>query len=516
MADLQSQLDRINRRRKLAEAMGSNAMRPIDPMRSSGRYVTPISPFEGLAQVASAALAGRSLKNLDKEEETARTSASERMAKALGMAAGIGGAEPAAALSQRPEPPKQPMESTVLPPAAAAAEGDLLASQIRQPAQNAPMEAPPVEVSGSRPPAKPQLPTAQAYMAQLNQVSQQTGVPLQELLASPLVQMNLKQIEELNKPQKLGEEDVVFSPQYGTIAEGPKKMTDFGRLHQEMNSGELNAAEVDSYRAKIAKDAGIAPQNVQIDPATGKAWGVVFENGQPAFKEIGGGMTPKPEYEEVFDPTSPSQTRLVPKADASGMPGSAKIKATSINQSVNTGPDTPGRKKADELFADEYVQFKAAGGYADISKQLNQLREISKKLGNKELTGPITGRTPDFINEVVNPEAIAAREAVQEVAQRNLRVVLGPQFTAKEGEALIERVYNPRLSEQENQKRVDRLIQQIEGAAKAKQEAADYFEKNGTLTGWNGKRYTISDFDPDARDSGLSPGVDDLLKKYGQ
>jgi hypothetical protein len=62
---------------------------------------------------------------------------------------------------------------------------------------------------------------------------------------------------------------------------------------------------------------------------------------------------------------------------------------------------------------------------------------------------------------------------------------------------LIARVYNDRLPPEENKRRVDRLITQITDAAKAKQSAADFFEKNGTLTGWDGKLYTISDFEPE-------------------
>jgi len=72
---------------------------------------------------------------------------------------------------------------------------------------------------------------------------------------------------------------------------------------------------------------------------------------------------------------------------------------------------------------------------------------------------------------------------------------LGPQFTEKEGERLIARAYNPRLSEKENVKRVRRLIDQIKSAAKAKGDAADYFEKNGTLAGYKGTIYKGSDVD---------------------
>ena len=91
------------------------------------------------------------------------------------------------------------------------------------------------------------------------------------------------------------------------------------------------------------------------------------------------------------------------------------------------------------------------------------------------------------------PESIAMHEAVEEVLQRNLRLILGAQFTQKEGERLIERAYNPALSEAENKKRVDRLITQIKQAAKAKEDASRYFENNGTLVGFRGQLYTSPD-----------------------
>lgn len=177
---------------------------------------------------------------------------------------------------------------------------------------------------------------------------------------------------------------------------------------------------------------------------------------------------------------------------------------------------TAGQSAVDKEFAKEYVGFRAAGGYADIEKQLAQLKEASAALGSDpSLTGPIRGALPDAVRAVTNPSAVATKEKVQEVAQRNLRLVLGPQFTEKEGERLIARVYNDRLPPEENKRRVDRLITQIADAAKAKQSAADYFEKNGTLTGWDGKLYTISDFEPEPVSTDLAaPKPNSAPKNY--
>jgi hypothetical protein len=149
---------------------------------------------------------------------------------------------------------------------------------------------------------------------------------------------------------------------------------------------------------------------------------------------------------------------------------------------------TPGQKKADEAFGKDYVEFRANGGYADVDKQLTQLDGVLKDLesGKKNLTGPVLGSMPDAITAVTNPEAVSARQRVEEVIQRSLRTTLGAQFTQKEGEALIARAYNPRLGEAENASRLRSLIKQIKTMAQQKQSASDYFEKNGTIAGFKG------------------------------
>jgi hypothetical protein len=154
---------------------------------------------------------------------------------------------------------------------------------------------------------------------------------------------------------------------------------------------------------------------------------------------------------------------------------------------------TPGQQAVDRKFGEEYATFTAAGGYTDIDKQLKQLDKVADDLegiakgGKGRLTGPGTGSLPDAVNSVINPAAIAARERVEEVAQRNLRIVLGAQFTQAEGDKLIARTYNPRLGEAENAKRVRDLAGQIRSAAKQKQAASEYFERNGTLSGFKGQ-----------------------------
>lgn len=158
--------------------------------------------------------------------------------------------------------------------------------------------------------------------------------------------------------------------------------------------------------------------------------------------------------------------------------------------------NTKGQEALDKEFAKEYVAWNARGGFADVQKQLGQLEEVKNSLesGADNLTGPVVGNTPDIVSSLFNPKAISTRENVEEVVQRNLRLVLGAQFTEKEGERLIKRAYNPQLSEQENARRVGRLIDQIKAAAMARQSASEYFEQHQTLAGWKGRLPTLGDF----------------------
>jgi hypothetical protein len=180
---------------------------------------------------------------------------------------------------------------------------------------------------------------------------------------------------------------------------------------------------------------------------------------------------------------------------------------------VNIGPEgrplTAGQKKVDETFAETYAAF-VTGGASDAAKQAGQLAGALVQLEqNKELTGPLIGLMPDFIQSFAAPEALAVKETVSEVVQRNLRAVLGPQFTAKEGEGLIARAFNPSLGVPENIKRVRRLLQQIERANADTQAAVDYYEANGTLQGFKYKAPKLSDFEDaiDGKGPEFAPGV---------
>ena len=155
---------------------------------------------------------------------------------------------------------------------------------------------------------------------------------------------------------------------------------------------------------------------------------------------------------------------------------------------------TPGQSKVDEKFADDYVSWTTGGGQ-DAAAQIAQLKPVIQALEEgKPITGVPVAVQPDLLLAMTNPKALQSREQVEEVVQRNLRVILGAQFTEKEGERLIARAFNPKLPPEENAKRLRRLFLQMSSAAEQKNEAAAYFEQNGTLRGFKGKTPSVQDF----------------------
>lgn len=188
------------------------------------------------------------------------------------------------------------------------------------------------------------------------------------------------------------------------------------------------------------------------------------------------------------------QRFLTPKADKA-----SEIERLKIQKLKKELKLSPGEKKVDLEFGKEFTDFFVRGKIADAQKGIKQLEEVSAALGESDsLTGPLVGSIPDFLKKRVAPKAAAIQQTVEEVVQRNLRVILGAQFTEKEGERLISRAYDPVLSEAENKKRVDRLLASMQTAVNAKIRAGKYFQANGTLKGYDGVtnfKDIVDDFD---------------------
>lgn len=152
-------------------------------------------------------------------------------------------------------------------------------------------------------------------------------------------------------------------------------------------------------------------------------------------------------------------------------------------------PLTKGQEALDREFAKEYSDYIAAGGYASVQKNLQDLDTVVKRLEEKDdVTGTLREKLipSDYVRSIVNEEAQDLKDTVERVIQQSLRQTLGAQFTEKEATRLIERSYNPRLSDEKNIERLKQTIKEIQNMAEAKQKSAKYFEEKGTLSGYRG------------------------------
>ena len=165
---------------------------------------------------------------------------------------------------------------------------------------------------------------------------------------------------------------------------------------------------------------------------------------------------------------------------------------------------SPQQQAVDKAFAKDYAAIVASGALKDIERNERQIRGVLQDLedivyngaktpegrqttkSNKSLTGFAVGAALDAPFgraglSLLNQDAVQALDTVEEVVQRNLRVILGAQFTEGEGKRLIARAYNPYLSEKQNLVRLRRLADTMKGQLDAKRAAIDHWESNGSL-----------------------------------
>jgi len=279
------------------------------------------------------------------------------------------------------------------------------------------------------------------------------------------------------------------------------------KVHQSMIADPANYMEyLKTYAAQTMKQRNVSrqisgAQLMQLDPTS-----KYKPNAMYTLTE-GPDGTKITEIGEVTDKTVSQKTGVQlnqeqgvttydPQAVYNVNPNQSVTRIGGGGVTVNTGDKVPaGLKAVNEAYAKDYLAWRQGGG-ADLTANVAQIDNVLQQIeSGAELTGPMIGA----INSVgllafVNPEAENAKEQVQEVVQRNLRIVLGAQFAQKEGEQLISRAYNPSLPPEINATRLRKLFTQMDVARTQKEAMAKHFEKNYTLIGYNGPIPKINDF----------------------
>lgn len=273
-------------------------------------------------------------------------------------------------------------------------------------------------------------------------------------------------------------------------------------LERELMQTKLSAMQEEQAAARAAREREAQfynqfsqptptaqPQAPQPVPTEGAGR---FAQPQMAPPQASGPMTPR----QLFDKLPPERQAAAQSALQTG-DRATFLKILQEKPEALADNLSPGEKRVDQAFAKSYEDFVLSGGAADYDKNLEQLKGVHKEIANPQganYSGPVLGRMPDAITSYTNPKAVDLRQQVEEIVQRNLRIVLGAQFTQKEGENLIARAYNPALDEATNAKRLERLISSMEKMKAAKMKAMDYFEKNGTMKGFRGTtQFSVND-----------------------
>jgi len=208
----------------------------------------------------------------------------------------------------------------------------------------------------------------------------------------------------------------------------------------------------------------------------------------------------------IFDITQKEQL-LPPGAELSNEDKASLAAAQKVKLAGSTDPMglqstmLPGAKEGAEAQAKDFGkianEWTIGNKAADASALIQNLEEVQQMLStNPNITGGFIGLLPTGVRERAYPESIAAQERIEAVVQRGLKETLGAQFTEKEGEKLIKRAYNPSLSEEENLKRVNRLLATMKIAIQRKNDAVKYYYEHGnTLSGYDYKPITLKDFE---------------------
>ena len=172
------------------------------------------------------------------------------------------------------------------------------------------------------------------------------------------------------------------------------------------------------------------------------------------------------------------------KANAEAAAAQAQANAAIAQQNAGGG-QTKGQNKVDEVYASEFVDWTAMGGYAGLDNNLRLLEDGIRVLESSDtISGGFFGRLPKFIQQAVNPASQDVKADVEKVIQQSLKAILGAQFAQKEAEQLFQRSYDPTQPEASNLRRVQATIDELRARGMAKESASQYFRANGTLTGW--------------------------------
>lgn len=170
---------------------------------------------------------------------------------------------------------------------------------------------------------------------------------------------------------------------------------------------------------------------------------------------------------------------------------------------------TDAEVAVDKDFAKDYANWQAGGGKTTVVKNLGQIQSAINDLRDGTAqTGGLSAKLPylssDSAQTLINPKMAIARDKIRGAVQSTLKETLGAQFTEQEGEKIMNRAFDPRLSTDENIRRATAVLNELQQKAAAKEAAGKYYEANRTLRGF--KPASMADSPTMVAKPGAEPG----------
>ena len=147
---------------------------------------------------------------------------------------------------------------------------------------------------------------------------------------------------------------------------------------------------------------------------------------------------------------------------------------------------TPGQVKQDQDFAKRQTDW-IAGERQQTEQNLTNLNEKLQILTmSDDISGAFIGSLPEGVTSYVYPESLAFIGDIRDVVFQSLRATLGAQFTENEGNRLVAAAFDIRLSEEQNYKRLSRLVTKIQDTKNAMDSLSAHWLEYGTLESYEG------------------------------
>lgn len=130
-----------------------------------------------------------------------------------------------------------------------------------------------------------------------------------------------------------------------------------------------------------------------------------------------------------------------------------------------------GNVELSKEIAKKYSDYSAAGGRAGLQSALTSLRSAANALQTGTVvTGGISNKIPGFksddVQSSLNPKLLEMRTQAQAALNTVLRSTLGAQFTEREGERVLNQVWDDKLSPGANAKKILNKVKELESNVK--------------------------------------------------